>query len=68
MKEETIKLDISKGGRIDILGGAHPYIWIGGETCFGCVPDADVERLRDACNRILKFRSAASRRERKKGK
>lgn len=35
----------------------RPYLWIGNDqTCFGCVPDRSVEKLRDMCNAILERR------------
>jgi hypothetical protein len=54
--KNTIKLDLNASGQIHFVGGALPYLWIGGETCYGCVPDKDVQTLRNMCDRILKTR------------
>lgn len=37
------------------------YLWIGDDDrCYGCVPDRDIEKLRDMCNGILAQRRLTS--------
>jgi len=60
-RRKHVRLDVcpEKDHRISLCPGGRPYLWIGSETkgCFGCVPDSQVEKLRDMCNAILLRRS-----------
>lgn len=61
-RHKKIRLELSgkNGPSINLVPGRRAYLWIGGVACVGCVPDKDVQKLRDICNEILDRRELDS--------
>lgn len=49
---------------LSVIGGAHPYVWVGDSACYATLDTKHLRRLRDALTRALRDARKDSRRGR----